>query len=305
MTNEVVGKIAMKVGVVANTKKLPTWMVRDLKKAFDEAGFRHVRWSTVEKGSDAKAAAEKAIDRGVDVVMACGGDGTVRAAAEALVHTGVPLAVMPAGTANLFASAMNIPHAPAEAVALLHSGSLRTIDTATCNGMTFQIMAGAGFDAAMIDAADDDKERLGPVAYLRAGVQQAKGRTPFQVRVDVDGETMFEGAATCVLVGNIGTLRAGLRAFPDASPTDGLLDIGVITATGLREWGRLMITAVRQRQQWSGHAHLAQGRDVEVTFDSKHRFELDGGVKGRSKKLRLAVDPASLVVCAPPESANP
>ena len=110
---------------------------------------------------------------------------------------------------------------------------------------------------------------------------------------------MFEGPASCVLVGNIGTLKGGVEAFPDASPTDGLLDVAVVTATGLQAWAGLMVSAVRGRQHLNGHAHLWQGREISVTTKTKHRFELDGGVKGRSDTFDFDVVPASLIVCAP------
>ncbi len=286
------------LAVVAHTEKLTKSVSRQLKAALADHGVA-ATWYEIEKGSAATAAAKKAIKHGADVVLACGGDGTVRAASQALVGTDVALAVMPAGTANLFASALDLPSKPADIVELILSSSLRTLDTGVCNDMTFNVMAGAGFDAAMIDSAEDDKEKLGTLAYLRAGAKQARGRKPFAVEVTIDGSCAFEGSATCVLVGNIGTLKGGVEAFPDASPTDGKLDIGVITASGAREWVGLMVTAVRHKQRLSGHAHLSSGTEVSMRFDTKHRFELDGGVKGRTKRLDFTIKPSSLVVCAP------
>jgi diacylglycerol kinase (ATP) len=287
-----------RVAVVANTQKISKRDVRRLKDELRGAGFDKSRWITIEKGSAATKATKKALDGGADVVLVCGGDGTVRAASQALAGTDAALAVLPSGTANLFASAMNLPDDPAGVVELIRSNERRTLDTGTCNGLTFNIMAGAGFDAAMIDSADDDKDRLGMVAYLRAGVKQAREREPFEMRVDVDDEHVFEGPASCVLVGNIGTLKGGVEAFPDASPTDGLLDVAVVTASGLRAWAGLMVSAVRGRQRLTPHADMWSGRSISVRTDAKHRFELDGGVKGRAKKLDFEVVPASLIVCA-------
>ena len=288
-----------RVAVVANTKKLAKDDAARLKDALRGSGLDRTTWITIEKGSAATKATAKALDRGADVVLVCGGDGTVRAASQALVGADAALAVLPTGTANLFASAMNFPDDPTELVELIRGGERRTIDTGTCNGLTFNIMAGTGFDAAMIDSADDDKERLGMVSYLRAGVKQAREREAFEMRVEVDDKNVFEGSASCVLVGNIGTLKGGVEAFPDASPTDGVLDVAVVTATGLRAWTGLMVSAVRGRQHLTRHAKMWSGRSVSVRTDSKHRFELDGGVKGTAKKLDFQVVPGSLVVCAP------
>ena len=292
-----------RIAVLANTKKVGQKDLKGLKAALRGAGFEHTQWITFDKGSAATKAGASAVKNGADVVVACGGDGTVRAAAQALVGTECALGVMPKGTANLFASAMSITDDPDELVDLILRGTRRTIDTGTCNGMTFNVMAGTGFDAAMIDDADEHKERLGVLAYLRSGAKEARAREAFEMTVRVDDESVFEGSASCVLVGNIGTLKGGVEAFPNASPTDGKLDVAVITATGLRAWTGLMVSAVRGRQNLSGHAHLWSGKTISVHAQAKHRFELDGGVKGTSKKFDFEVVPASLIVCAPQQSA--
>jgi YegS/Rv2252/BmrU family lipid kinase len=287
------------VAVVANTKKLAKADTGRLKNALRESGLDPTTWIAIEKGSAATKATAKALDRGADVVLVCGGDGTVRAASQTLVGTKAALAVLPTGTANLFASAMKFSDDPTELVDLIRGGERRTIDTGTCNGLTFNIMAGTGFDAALIDSADDDKERLGMAAYVRAGIKQARAREAYEMRVEIDDKRVFEGSASCVLVANIGTLKGGVEAFPNASPSDGVLDVAVVTATGLKAWTGLMVSAVRGRQHLSGHAQMWSGRSISVRTDSKHRFELDGGVKGTAKKFEFAVVPGSLTVCAP------
>ena len=245
-----------RIAVIAHGDKLQPKVKRALKDALREAG-EEVVWLTIDKGRRAKKMARKARKAGAEVVIVAGGDGSVRAAAEGLVHTG------------------------------------------TCNGLTFNVMGGAGFDAAMIDAADADKDRLGVVAYVRAGVHAARDRHPFELSVTVDGSPVFTGRATGVLVGNLGTFKGGLEAFPDASPTDGLLDLAVITAAGMRDWASLMIAAARHRQGATPHARLWQGREIGVRLAAEHRFELDGGVRGRAERLDFAVQPRSLTVCAP------
>jgi diacylglycerol kinase (ATP) len=293
-----------RLAVLANTKKISGRDIRDLKQALRRAGFGagsgHTEWITFDKGSAATKAGKKALKHGADVVLVCGGDGTVRAAAQALVGSEAALAVMPTGTANLFASAMSLTGDAHELVDLIVRGDRRTIDTGTCNGLTFNVMAGTGFDAGMIDAADDQKERLGLLAYLKAGAKEARGREAFAVTVQIDDEPVFDGPASCVLVGNIGSLKGGVEAFPDASPTDGLLNVAVITATGLKAWAGLMVSAVRGRQNLTGHAEMWAGKNIAVRTDIEHRFELDGGVKGTDKRFDFAVVPSSLIVCAPP-----
>ena len=104
-----------------------------------------------------------------------------------------------------------------------------------------------------------------------------------------------------MLVGNIGTLKGGVEALPDASPTDGLLDVGVVTAAGLREWASVLVSAVRQRQAMSGHAHLGQGGEISVRLDAKRiATSSTAAPRARPTRLDFSVRPLSLTLCAGP-----
>lgn len=288
------------VAVIANTEKLVKKDARALRRALADAGLDDVQWFEIERGSDAKKAAQKALKRDAQTVVVCGGDGSVRAAAEALVGSSVALGVVPSGTANLFATGLGLPTDIDEIVKVITSGDRRSIDSATCNGKTFNVMAGTGFDVGMLAQAEDDKERMGTMAYVRAGVDQVRHRKLFDAKVTIDGTTFYDGEASCVLVGKLGSLKGGIKTFPDASPTDGQLHVAVVTAAGMREWASLMVSAVLRKQQSSNHAEMSAGTAIEVTFDRKRRFELDGGVKGKAKKLDFEINPRSLVICALP-----
>ncbi len=297
--------MSAEIAVVVNSRKVDKSTMSALKAAIAEHELSKVAWYSIEHGSDGAKAAAKAVRRGAEVVIVCGGDGTVRAASEALSGTKSVLAVVPAGTANLFATGLKLPSDPADVIAAVVAGASIRLDNGTCNGQTFNVMAGSGFDAAMIADAEDGKERWGTLAYVKSGIREARAREPFVATVRVDGDTLFEGEATCVLVANIGSLKAGVEAMPNASPVDGLLDVAVITANGAREWASLMVSALRHRQQSSSHALLSQGERISVKFDEKHRFELDGGCKGMAKKLDFVVIRQALRVCvASPASPN-
>jgi diacylglycerol kinase (ATP) len=287
------------VAVIANTQKITKKDARTLRRSFAAAGVGDVCWLEIGKGSDAKRAAAKAVKHGAQTIVVCGGDGSVRAAAEAVVGTSASLAVVPSGTANLFATGLHLPTDIQEIVDLIHSGDRRSIDSAVCNGRTFNVMAGSGFDVGMLAQAEDDKEKLGTLAYVRAGVGEVRHRKLFDAKVTIDDEVFYDGKASCVLVGKLGSLKGGIKTFPDASPTDGLLHVAVVTAAGMREWASLMVSAVFRKQQSSNHAEIGSGTTISISFDRKRRFELDGGVKGRAKKLEFEVKPRSLILCAP------
>lgn len=290
------------VAVVAHRRKLSPDTATDLRKALADAGWGGASWTEVPQARAASDAAAAARRDGAEVVIVCGGDGTVRAAAQALVDSDVALAVVPVGTANLFATAFDLPADPANVVQLAQGGGRRVVDTGTCNGRTFAVMAGVGFDAAMLDEADARKDRLGMLAYLRAIVHEARTRTPMRTGVVVDGAGLFDGRASCVLVGNVPTLKAGIRAFPDGSPTDGRLDVAVITAVGLRQWAGALLAAIRRRPAASRHVVFGAGSTIDVRLARRHRYELDGGVKGRERQLTFRSKPGSLRICAPTDA---
>ena len=130
-------------------------------------------------------------------------------------------------------------------------------------------------------------------------MRETRNRKMFHAEVTIDGENFYEGPASCVLVGNTGSLKGGIKAFPDASPTDGRLHVAVVTAAGVREWaqpdadsGTAQAAVVGQRGDRRGHRDHGEVR-------RKRPFELDGGVKGKAKKLEFEIRPRSLVVCAP------
>lgn len=289
------------IAVVANSEKLTKRDRRQLRLALAEAGCDDVKWYDVGGGSDATAATKKAVKRGARTIVVCGGDGTVRAAAEAVVGTPVALAVVPCGTANLLVSGLGLPTDIEDVVAAIVGGSRRRIDSAECNGRTFNVMAGVGFDVAMLGGAEATKERLGFMAYVVSAVREARSRQRFQVTVTVDGKRFHSGRASCVLVGNGGRLKGGVEAFPDATPTDGRVHVAVLTAVGIRQWGGLAISTVLRRQRWSSHARLADGSTIVVEFRKRQRYELDGGVKQRTKRLEFVIHPRALTICVPAE----
>jgi YegS/Rv2252/BmrU family lipid kinase len=291
------------IGVVAHREKLSQASAASLRSALANVGFANVQWHEVSKGSAAEAAARKALEEGADTIIVAGGDGTVRAATAAVANTDAALAVLPSGTANLFANGLELPTEPEKLVELIIQGDRRTLDTGVCNGLRFAVMGGTGLDAAMIAQADEHKDLMGTWAYVRAGVKEARERRPVGAKVTVDGKPFFDGDVTCVLVGNLGKLKGGVVAFPDASPADGQLDVAVLTATGIRQWASVMVSAVRGKQDQSSHVHIGRGSKIRVRLDKKQRFELDGGSKGRTRKLSFDVDPSSLVICAPPPSS--
>ena len=183
----------------------------------------------------------------------------------------------PAGTANLFASNLGIPQDIEKAVRIGLDGARRKLDVGRMNGERFAVMAGAGFDAQMIRDADGGlKDASARLAYVWTGTKQL-GRKPFEAKIKVDGATWFNGQASSVLVGNVGKLFGGVEAFEDARPDDGKLELGVVTADGLLEWTRTIARTAVGSSSASPFVQVTKASSVQVKFDRKMLYELDGG----------------------------
>jgi diacylglycerol kinase (ATP) len=245
---------------------------------------------------------KKALDAGAELLFVWGGDGMVQRCVDALAGSDVALAIIPAGTANLFASNLEIPKDIGEAVAVGLQGSRRRLDVGEINGERFTVMAGAGLDALMIGEADGVlKRRLGRAAYILTG---AKNISVARVgtRVSIDGDKWFDGKASCVLVGNVGRVLGNIAAFPDARPDDGLLEIGVVTAKGLWQWSRTLARTAAGDAPSSPFVETARGRKFDVRFSKPLPYELDGGARKKARRLRIRIRPESLTVCVPTET---
>ncbi len=240
-----------------------------------------------------------AIEAGADLVIACGGDGTVRACAEALAGTSIPLAIVPAGTGNLLARNLGIPEDPARAVANACGGRRRHLDVGRVNGEAFAVMAGVGFDARMIaDAPRKWKNRIGSLAYVASGLRHLRDPND-PMRVRVDGKTIAEGHFTSVLVGNVGKVQADLRVFPDADPTDGRLDVLWVAVDGVWDWvaaaGAVLLGRTDSRIDRSC------GERIEVDLGRPVPYEIDGEERPPTTRLAFDVVPEALVVMVPEE----
>ncbi|WP_062290697.1 diacylglycerol/lipid kinase family protein [Demequina phytophila] len=264
----------------------------------------------------------EAIDAGADLVVAVGGDGTVRAVAEAVAGTGVPMAIMPMGTGNLFARNLDLPLG--DTAALLRTaldGAERTADVGwlqlvrTPDGEgegerhIFLVIAGAGLDAEMVAGADDNlKRKLGWVAYFFAAVRHLGKRMEARITVD-DGEPQTSRMRT-VLIANVGRLPAGIQLIPDANLDDGRIDIATLDARGgIVGWTELFGTVVAQgagiREPWhqrvwrTSRIDHVRGTTVEIKVAEPQKVQVDGEALGRATRILAEVQPGALVLRVP------
>ena len=271
---------------------------------------------------DGKACAQEAIERGARVILAAGGDGTVRTVAEALAGTDRALAVIPIGTANLFAKNLGIPTDLTEALKVAVSHGSRKVDMGWMDvtgkdGDTSRhgtlLMSGIGFDATMMEVTPAQlKAALGWVAYTISSLSHLFDR---KEKADIT-ITQKDGSVRSVqnvsfrtfLIGNCGTIPV-VSLMPEARFDDGLLDFELIdTRHGLLGWTNLANDVLYQTARrhpgmrpWSHGSTLAQMQGTGAVIDLKHQAlaEVDGDVVGRTRHVEISVDRQALTVRVP------
>jgi diacylglycerol kinase (ATP) len=288
------------VAVVAHSGKTLGGGLPELRRVLEAAGIADPFWCEVPKSRKAPTQVRRALDAGAELLIAWGGDGMVQRCVDVLAGSDVPLAIIPAGTANLFATNLGIPSDIEAAVAVGLHGARRRVDLGRFNGERFAVMAGAGFDAAMIRDAGNGglKERLGRAAYVWTGSKNLRSK-PFRANIEVDGANWYKGKASCILLGNVGKLVGGVEAFEDARPDDGRLELGIVTAEGLLEWGRMIARAAVGPVDKSPLAQTTKVRSVKVKLNRKILYELDGGDRTKVKAFKVKVEPGAVTVCVP------
>ena len=285
--------------------------VRDtarLRRAFEQAAAA-AGWqpplmlpTTTDDGGTGQTRA--AVDAGVALVVAVGGDGTVRACAAALASGRVPLAIVPAGSANLTARALGIPGRLRPALAVAFSGRDRPIDLGSADGAVFVAMAGIGLDAAVVGAAQGLAKRLaGWPAYAAAATGQLLRRpATFTIRID-DGEPLTR-RARCVTVGNSGALPGGFPVMPDARLDDGRLDVVVLAPASLPGWADVGLRIALGSRRDDAQLERYQATTVEITAEGPRLpRQLDGEIVETSRSLSVRVLPAALLVRVPAAGA--
>lgn len=300
-----------RVGViVSETKRLAGAGLEELRAALADAGCPDPPWYEVPKSKKAPKKVSKLIEKdGVERLLVWGGDGMVRRCVDHLLHedrADVEVAVLPAGTGNLLASNLDIPIDLRGAVDVALHGEARRLDVGLINDRQhFIVMAGVGFDALLIRDADDSgmKDRFGRLGYLWAGVKN-RNVSPARAEVYVDGSPWFTGDATTVIAGNVGTLTGGIPAFPGASPSDGRLDLGVVTARSASEWARLFGSVLAHRVESSPFAKTTTAEKVVVELDRTLPWEADGGDRDRTNLFEIQCLPAAISICQPRRAAE-
>jgi diacylglycerol kinase (ATP) len=290
-----------KVAVVAHAGKSFGGGLTELRRELERNRVADPMWVEVPKSRFAPKQVKRVLADGAELLFVWGGDGTVQRSIDALAGSKTPLAILPAGTANLLATNLGIPQDIEQAVQIGLRGERRKLDVGRFNGERFAVMAGAGFDAAMIEQADGTlKDRLGRVAYVWSGSQNLRAK-PFRAKIEVDGVPWYAGAASCILFGNVGRLFGGVEVFEDARPDDGRLELGVVNADGVADWMRTIARTAVGHPERSPLVQTTTAKKIKVKLNRKVLYEVDGGDREKVRAFTVKVQPAAITICLPKE----
>ncbi|TFD62230.1 diacylglycerol kinase [Cryobacterium suzukii] len=320
--------LARHAAVVYNPVKVDLARLRaSVTTAEQAAGWGATQWFETTIDDVGQAATKQALHAGAAMVLSAGGDGTVRAVAEALRESGVPMAIVPSGTGNLLARNLLLPLGSIDAAtSIAFSGvnkpidlgvAIVTTDAGAVEEHVFLVMAGLGLDAQMIaNTRDDLKRQVGWLAYVDGVARALPKARPFRIRYSVAGRTDRPAQVSAILVANCGLLPGNLQFLPDARLDDGILDIAVLQPKGVLGWltiwrrvtwengvlrrsavGRRMIAATESSNERV--MTTLRGPDIRIALEHPQDFELDGDEFGLVRQARLHADAGALIVRVP------
>ena len=269
-----------------------------------EAGWSEPTWHYTTVEDPGTGMAEAAAVAGADLVMVCGGDGTVREVCAELAGTGIPVGIVPAGTGNLLARNLGIPLYIRAAIDVALNGQDRAIDMVDVSGdgiedTHFMVMAGMGIDAAIMEGVNEDlKKRVGWVAYVFSGLRSMMFPA-VRVEVSVDGGEFTRHRARTVVVGNVGFLQAGLPLLPDAAIDDGLLDVVILHPRNFFSWIPLAWRVLLKLKHTDELVNRMTGASVVVRAATDTPRQLDGDSIGPGRELRMQCVHGRMLVRVP------
>jgi diacylglycerol kinase (ATP) len=287
-----------------------------VEKEFLLHGWSAPLWAFTTAARQGSQEAASLLRSGVEIVVVAGGDGTIRKVAQELLGSGMPLGLLPSGTGNLLARNLRVPRNLTAAIGLVCEGADQVIDVgwletdrfgdgADVDRHLFLVMAGAGFDAAiMAGAADTLKRHFGHAAYLISGAR-AVSRTMSQTTLRVDGQLTMAQPSHGVIVGNCGTLTMGLSLMPEASVRDGILNGVALLPRNMAEWTKVASTVCIGGEQSPELMQRVRGRAIEYRSEAPQPIQVDGDALGAARAFRAVVQPAGLIVRCPQTGSYP
>jgi diacylglycerol kinase (ATP) len=292
-----------RVNVIVNPAAgRPLPLLAILNSAFQNQGVDWEVFITKELG-DARRLAQESVQAGVDVVAACGGDGTVMEVADGLVGSGVPMAILPAGTANVMAVELGIPLDLGLATALIAEGNnqLREVDMATVNDRRFLLRVGIGAEAHIaLGPEREAKNRLGNLAYVITAISALTNPQVSWFSMELDGLHVEVEGISC-MVANSGSMGiSGIKIVPEMYVDDGLLDVVIIRRSNLPSLLAIASAAVLESPQEPEPVLHWQVREAKINSQPAMPVVVDGEVLDSETITARILPHAIRIICPLP-----
>ncbi|WP_458780252.1 diacylglycerol/lipid kinase family protein [Arthrobacter sp. D3-16] len=294
-----------RAAIIINPAKTVDIDVRELAaKHSAENGWGETLWFETTKEDPGVGQAKEALAQGADIVIAGGGDGTVRCVAEVLSGGDIPMGLLPLGTGNLLARNLGMDITDYDgAMAGAFAGTERKIDVVRARRsdpekeQLFLVMAGVGYDATIMADTDEElKHKVGWLAYVDAGIRNLPGK-PVKATIVIDGQPAVRRGVRSVMVGNCGKVQGGLEIFPEAKMDDGLLDVAVLAPHhGRLGWLSVVAGMIGKGRGKDTAVEYFQGKTVEITLEHNDDYQLDGDHEGQGKHVLMSLDPGALTI---------
>lgn len=250
-----------------------------------------------ERAGHATEIAKDAIARGFDIVVASGGDGTVNEVACAMVNTGIPMGILPAGSGNGLARCLGISMSYALALRTIIRGNTKLMDVATVNDKLYTSIAGIGFDAHVAQKFSETFIR-GMLSYLQIILKEFSAYKPLTYNLIIDGKSM-EKHALMIIFANSNQFGFNTRIAPDAKVDDGLLDICVFKKMPVSQLLNVGYHMLRGTSAKSGYAEYFKGKEISIENVDNSMMNIDGEPIMVDQPIKISVKPLALCVIVP------
>ncbi len=273
-----------------------------------EAYLREEGWQVhiqeTQGPGDAISLAGHAAASGLRLLFVCGGDGTLNEAANGLAGSDTALAVIPAGTVNIWAREAGFRKEPLHAVRQAARGEHRRIDLGRAGSRRFLLMAGYGLDAAVAAGASPwIKRRIGAAAYAVSALRRAVSYRGQQIVLRLDGKEE-RAEILMLLAGNTRNYAGLVQITPEAVADDGLLDLCVYTGRGTADILGHALRTILKRHRKSKNVLYRRVKRIELEWRQPLLVQLDGDAFHASPQ-EITIEPAALWVAVPSGFRSP
>ena len=292
----------------------------------DDAGWEETLWFETSADDPGQGQTTEALEAGATLVIAAGGDGTVRAVAESLHGSGARIALLPSGTGNLLARNLKLTLDDLDhSIHAAFTGGDRPIDVGlikirrdddSVDQHLYLVMAGLGIDAKMIANTDDDlKAKAGWLAYVKAIALVMRDKNSLRFRYRLDEGKVHHVRAHTIMVGNCGSLPANILLMPDAAVDDGVFDVLILKPESIFGWIQIMTkvfweNGVLRRSKLGSKLPMKEvdsvnyrtGTQLSLRLNRAEEIELDGDGFGTAIAFKTWLEPGSLLVRVPAEA---